>query len=400
MRRPPPPARCPPSLPLVVLGGARRHLPLRPTHVSAAPTVVRRSPSAPPSRGTVQAPRRPTSPPSSPRAGDGLCARDLPARAAGGRALSRRLLLEQHRTIADYGPSPAAARDAAPLRPRSVPRVRRGEACAGARACVRGDRRLPDAREAAGRASDARRPHRVRRGGDGHAWPRARGHGARRSAMPGTSTGVALRSVSVSKRARPTSSSRRTSALIGRPVASGLPAPRREDRLSPRPAAARRADPVRHPHRPVHPSGGHLALLLSIRWHHRRPAVHHDVRRMRRFLQPGAADPGRGIVARVHRAGGSRAPVRLAGTSRSARSCQPPQHVSVSRAGVDALRRGDLAAAFGQHLRGQGARSVAPPPSGRMRLVHRIVSLGLAGGSSGLGEVVGEADVTPDEPGT
>jgi acyl transferase domain-containing protein/3-hydroxymyristoyl/3-hydroxydecanoyl-(acyl carrier protein) dehydratase len=64
---------------------------------------------------------------------------------------------------------------------------------------------------------------------------------------------------------------------------------------------------------------------------------------------------------------------------------------------VEALRRGDLAAAFGSAFAGKTLAPSLRLPSGRMKLVDRIVSLDPAGGPAGLGEVVGEADVTPDD---
>jgi len=63
---------------------------------------------------------------------------------------------------------------------------------------------------------------------------------------------------------------------------------------------------------------------------------------------------------------------------------------------MEALRRGDLASAFGPVFRGKWLPPSLRLPAGRMKLVDRVVSLDPAGGAAGLGEIVGEADVAPD----
>jgi acyl transferase domain-containing protein/3-hydroxymyristoyl/3-hydroxydecanoyl-(acyl carrier protein) dehydratase len=63
---------------------------------------------------------------------------------------------------------------------------------------------------------------------------------------------------------------------------------------------------------------------------------------------------------------------------------------------VEALRTGDLKAAFGFDF---PVRELAPSlrlPGGRMKLVDRIIELDTEGGAAGLGLVVGEHDVAPD----
>jgi 3-hydroxymyristoyl/3-hydroxydecanoyl-(acyl carrier protein) dehydratase len=64
---------------------------------------------------------------------------------------------------------------------------------------------------------------------------------------------------------------------------------------------------------------------------------------------------------------------------------------------VEALRHGDLEAAFGPAFQGM----VAPPalrlPGGKMRLVHRIERLEPRGGRFGIGLIRGEADIHPDD---
>jgi acyl transferase domain-containing protein/3-hydroxymyristoyl/3-hydroxydecanoyl-(acyl carrier protein) dehydratase len=73
-----------------------------------------------------------------------------------------------------------------------------------------------------------------------------------------------------------------------------------------------------------------------------------------------------------------------------------PARQSLDERQVEALRTGDLAAAFGHTF---PIRSLAPSlrlPSGRMHLVDRILELDTQGGSAGLGLVIGEHDVSPE----
>jgi len=69
---------------------------------------------------------------------------------------------------------------------------------------------------------------------------------------------------------------------------------------------------------------------------------------------------------------------------------------ALSEERVDALRRGNLEAAFGPVFAGKTLAPSLRLPGGRMKLVHRIASMNATGGEAGLGEVTGEADVTPD----
>jgi 3-hydroxymyristoyl/3-hydroxydecanoyl-(acyl carrier protein) dehydratase len=64
---------------------------------------------------------------------------------------------------------------------------------------------------------------------------------------------------------------------------------------------------------------------------------------------------------------------------------------------VDALRRGDLAAAFGPAFSGVHAAESLRLPGGRMRLIHRVLELDPAGGRFGVGIVRAEADIHPDD---
>lgn len=64
---------------------------------------------------------------------------------------------------------------------------------------------------------------------------------------------------------------------------------------------------------------------------------------------------------------------------------------------LDALRAGDLAACFGPAFANLPVARPFTLPAGRMKLVHRIARLDPAGGRFGLGIVVGEADIRPDD---
>jgi 3-hydroxymyristoyl/3-hydroxydecanoyl-(acyl carrier protein) dehydratase len=64
---------------------------------------------------------------------------------------------------------------------------------------------------------------------------------------------------------------------------------------------------------------------------------------------------------------------------------------------LDALRAGDLAAAFGPAFARLPVREPTRLPAGPMRLVHRVPHLDPTGGRFGLGLIRGEADVRPDD---
>ncbi len=62
---------------------------------------------------------------------------------------------------------------------------------------------------------------------------------------------------------------------------------------------------------------------------------------------------------------------------------------------VEALRTGDLEAAFGAEFAGKTLAPQLRLPGDRMRLVHRITNLDPHGGNFGLGVVTGDTDVDP-----
>ncbi len=111
------------------------------------------------------------------------------------------------------------------------------------------------------------------------------------------------------------------------------------------------------------------------------------------FFSEAALAAGKGVVD------GSLA--RGALRERSALS-ERPQFVSPSVRTLDAsalqaLRSGDLVAAFGAAYQGLPLTRPLTLPGAPMNLVHRITELDRDGGAFGLGRVVGEADIHPDD---
>ncbi len=64
---------------------------------------------------------------------------------------------------------------------------------------------------------------------------------------------------------------------------------------------------------------------------------------------------------------------------------------------VEALRQGDLGAAFGSRFDGILLPPAQRLPGGRMRLIHRVRRLDPAGGRYGIGTVEAEADIDPED---
>jgi 3-hydroxymyristoyl/3-hydroxydecanoyl-(acyl carrier protein) dehydratase len=75
----------------------------------------------------------------------------------------------------------------------------------------------------------------------------------------------------------------------------------------------------------------------------------------------------------------------------------PVQPARYSEAELDALRRGDVGACFGEDFSGIELPAAQKLPGGRMRLIHRIRSLDPAGGRFGLGIIQAEADIHPHD---
>ncbi|MGD9369186.1 MAG: beta-ketoacyl synthase N-terminal-like domain-containing protein [Desulfobacteraceae bacterium] len=64
---------------------------------------------------------------------------------------------------------------------------------------------------------------------------------------------------------------------------------------------------------------------------------------------------------------------------------------------IDALRRGDAGACFGSRFKGIQLPEALCLPDGRMRLIHRVVSLEPEGGRFKKGYIRAEADIHPDD---
>lgn len=99
---------------------------------------------------------------------------------------------------------------------------------------------------------------------------------------------------------------------------------------------------------------------------------------------------GKGVVATD--------PGKLQGvTTPDWRPLVPMQVESYNDAQLDRLRAGDLPGCFGRLFAGLAIKNPAGLPGGRMRLVHRIPKLEPDGGPWGLGRILGEADIHPDD---
>ncbi len=109
------------------------------------------------------------------------------------------------------------------------------------------------------------------------------------------------------------------------------------------------------------------------------------------FFTEAALAAGKGVVD-----GGL-----MAQRPRSAPSDRPtfvPQRTRTLDAGqLEALRAGDLVAAFGEAFGGLAVEDPRTLPGAPMNLVHRITALDPDGGDFGLGVVEGEADIHPDD---
>ena len=75
----------------------------------------------------------------------------------------------------------------------------------------------------------------------------------------------------------------------------------------------------------------------------------------------------------------------------------PLKRESYSDEQINALRQGDYVTCFGEAFADLDLKQPVGIPSGRMSLVHRILDLVPGGGRFGLGEIVGEADIHPDD---
>ncbi|MCF6284800.1 MAG: acyltransferase domain-containing protein, partial [Candidatus Hydrogenedentes bacterium] len=72
----------------------------------------------------------------------------------------------------------------------------------------------------------------------------------------------------------------------------------------------------------------------------------------------------------------------------------PTQYSDVQ---VNALRVGNLAGCFGELFKNLPVQNPVRIPDGKMNLVHRVLALTPGGGRFGLGKIVAEADIHPDD---
>ena len=75
----------------------------------------------------------------------------------------------------------------------------------------------------------------------------------------------------------------------------------------------------------------------------------------------------------------------------------PLANTTFDESKLTALRAGNLAEAFGPAFGALGMRAPMTLPSGRMKLIDRVVELDPNGGRFGLGRIRGEADIHPDD---
>ena len=75
----------------------------------------------------------------------------------------------------------------------------------------------------------------------------------------------------------------------------------------------------------------------------------------------------------------------------------PMQTAAYGAAQLDALRQGDLAGCFGPLFAGIALQRPLTIPGGRMQLVHRVMELAPKGGHYGIGFILAEADIHPDD---
>ena len=110
------------------------------------------------------------------------------------------------------------------------------------------------------------------------------------------------------------------------------------------------------------------------------------------FFSQGVLDAGKGIVlsALEQREIAGKRPDDW-------RELVPMHKESYDERQVEALRRGDLEDAFGGAFSGLDLTRPLTIPGDRMRLVHRVSELDPRGGRYGIGSIVAEADIHPDD---
>ena len=108
------------------------------------------------------------------------------------------------------------------------------------------------------------------------------------------------------------------------------------------------------------------------------------------FFTPAELETGKGIVH-------NRIQQQARAGAKPTVALVPMTPCSLDASQVLALRRGDLAAAFGEDFAGLGLRDPLTLPTGNLELVHRVTKIDPNGGSSGIGGITAEADIHPDD---
>ena len=110
------------------------------------------------------------------------------------------------------------------------------------------------------------------------------------------------------------------------------------------------------------------------------------------FFTQGELDAGKGIVR-----SGIDEQERAGSRPADWRDLVPMGEDSFGEERLEALRAGDLASAFGEAFSGLPVTRPLTIPGERMRLVHRVTALDPGGGRYGIGSIVAEAEIQPDD---
>jgi len=110
------------------------------------------------------------------------------------------------------------------------------------------------------------------------------------------------------------------------------------------------------------------------------------------FFTQTELDAGKGIVRR-----GIEQQERAGSRPADWRDLVPMREDALGEERLAALRAGDLVGAFGEDFSGLHITRPLTIPGERMRLVHRVTELDPKGGRYGMGSIVAEADIHPDD---
>ena len=110
------------------------------------------------------------------------------------------------------------------------------------------------------------------------------------------------------------------------------------------------------------------------------------------FFSQSELDAGRGIIG-----SGIEQQERAGSHPADWRDLVPMRKDALGEERLAALRAGDLVGAFGRDFSGLHITRPLTIPGERMRLVHRVTELDPEGGRYGIGRIVAEADIHPDD---